>query len=369
MPASHAHAAPGAPYTPTAHPSAAGPADALPDAWPPFPTYWPHKRPWHPRQRRLCNALRSRLALLYAVPPTDARQRRTAALLLAAKRALDDGQVEAGWAILHETDVLDLRDADAATLRRTASRLRAECAAKLRSWRRVRALAECDAALAIVAPADGGRVADEALPDAREAVAHAMRLRDEHFANVYGGVGTAHNKVVFLSLVVLAVLGGLLTLAYRRPDAVTWLQDSKLRGAAPYAAFHAMLQAMALGVLGAVFSAALERTRAAGRPLPEQLGDWSTIFVRPLLGATAAVIVLAVAAADTVGVKVDSAGALVVLCFAAGFSERFVVRFVRPDADAAPPTRRRAAPPDDDGARDDARHDAGDGAHRAGGRR
>lgn len=322
---------------------------------------FPHEK------RRLRSAIQS-MATDLSIPPSGEREElgvlrgELQQILRDAQRALDEYEVDTGWSLVHQVARRELRFADRHELRDATERVHSEVRQKLRGWRRQCAERACREALTLLR---SDSVSEEQLAAARMRLVSAMRIRDEHFANMYAGMRLARYKALSLMFAVAGLLVLMLVVAATLPEQLAWLAVEPPRRDVRLAAhpFSHLGQAMLFGMIGALFSASTTRAPADARPLPQQMDDWTLLLARPVLGAVGALVVVTVVQAGSLGLRVENAAGLALLCFASGFSERFAVRFL----DRAPDGGRRNddRPPPDERSEPRARTQADDGADRS----
>lgn len=345
--------------------------------------------PWHlrfvERRRRLVasiQALRGEFGLDLQGPSGEklaaqghAGWRVRAALLLdQAEHASRYGSLEEGWRSATAAARCQIEGLSAPELVARARALRAEAASKLGSWRRTAAVGVLDAALGRGASpsafagslaevrralADPEALAEEpraargralgalaaieqsAAGEARDpevlraAVWLATLLRDEHSSNEYAKLGYLQKQLIGL-FVLLAL--EVAWIAWQAEPA--WFRGPKDAALEVSLAF---LQAVALfGALGGTFSAILSLARQPrGQRIPEHLNGLIVTCGRPLLGAAAALVLYAFTRSEFLVFGLPSPALYLVVSFAAGFSEKLIVKSVEKLAgtvDQAPPS-------------------------------
>lgn len=154
------------------------------------------------------------------------------------------------------------------------------------------------------------------LPVTSDALRRAMKLRDEHFQNVYYKMGNLRHQLSFLSSSMVLILGLLVILAYK----------GGLTGPADW---QHLVVIMLIGALGASVSAMMSLSgKSTGKRIPEQLSTAAITLTRPVLGAAAAVAAYSFLQAGIISVKPAGGFEYLVVAFAAGFSERLILRAV-----------------------------------------
>jgi hypothetical protein len=239
---------------------------------------------------------------------TDALQ-----LLQAAGEAARERNPERGWRLFHATQRLELYGlrAHPEAFRVRANSIRAEALQKLRSWRR----AQVEALRPPANPA--AEVSDAEFAATRE----AALLLHEHFANeaVKARVEGIHIRVLIVTALVAAVLWWWTCAA-----AVLAAGDDL-----PLDNPCFLGSALLFGVMGAVFSALTSFfTRVASQTIPEQAFSNRVTLARLAVGALSALVVYVALASGLISVgKLNmTPPLLLVVAFAAGFSERLVIR-------------------------------------------
>jgi 8-oxo-dGTP diphosphatase len=229
--------------------------------------------------------------------------------LNSARTALELGDIDRGWKCFHTAQQLEMLYLDTQQLNAAAMAIRAE-ADKLYGWRKQ----AVDKLLTI----------KEGENHEPERVLQAALIRDEHYDNeAYKDDLRRNNNLRFavvLFLVVAALLG------------LSWLGylPSPTQSTEP-----AMLLSVAIfGLLGSTISA----TTATSKPsnpsrIPEMVSSIQVTALRLLLGPASAILLYFVAQTSLYNqlFKFGSTGdhyAILAIAFAAGFSERLVLRVV-----------------------------------------
>jgi putative (di)nucleoside polyphosphate hydrolase len=240
---------------------------------------------------------------------------RSMALVSAAESALQRHHMDAAWAL-----VLDARRAlipllTAEERRALATSLRFETR-KYQGWRQ----------MAVERLLDGSDPPDAATLS--EAVFHI----DTGHANRFRELRSRRNELLTLMVVLILALGATLGVLLIGDDFQTndvSLGNEKLVALAPL-----------LGALGACISTIQRTSRRQSMRVPDQRAAALVSIIRPMTGAGAAFIVLAGAQAGLVG---DNTSTLLLAAFAAGFSERYILRFVEDAEPSEPETPRPPA--------------------------
>lgn len=231
------------------------------------------------------------------------------ALLGEARSCLQQGRREAAWQALLAAQRLSIFGMTAGERQTHATALAAEAGRKLSgSWR--------------------GAAIEEALGDPASApdaasLWYATMVRDEAGQNEYRKVAALGDQMTSMGLLVGFLLVVLLLLAAREPLPL----DPILAGS-----FEQLVYVVVFGMLGGAVSVMIPRGQEwQDSRIPEQLAQAVFGQLRPLLGAASAVVVFLAFRANLLpeAITGDDAGALILLlAFAAGFSERLVVRAV-----------------------------------------
>jgi hypothetical protein len=250
------------------------------------------------------------------VPPLSWKDA-AVSLLTDARRALTRGDIDQGWRLLHAARRMEIFGLQTSELSAFAAMLRAECD-KLSSWRQ-------QAVRTIVGTIEAPRAASPA------DLAQAALIRDEHYNNQGYKDRLVRSQILLLAALLAAVMAGILGLAFR--GQLPTAPDTPPSG-------FLMLAAVTLfGALGGTVSAMIRASGSmtSGARIPEITSANRVTFMRILMGAASALIVqLALQSQMTWIFDAELAGRLAslnpqtayVVAFAAGFSERLVLRAV-----------------------------------------
>lgn len=252
-------------------------------------------------------------------------------LLVSARAALARGDAEEGWQCLSAARRLTLFGLQDKDLRAEADALRQEAQKIGPSWRAtaITQLLELGAA---PQPRSSRGVQNGNPSPSSYAVHKAMEIRDENFNNQYFKLDLLASQLKLLSLILwLAFAAFMLVLIAPAFEPLRQLPLlGSTHGSAPDA--RTALLISLFGIVGASFSALLSTARIdpKGR-IPERLSQHALTISRAVMGAPAAL--LAVLFLQTGLLKVDGLDAanvflILLVAFAAGFSERLVVRAV-----------------------------------------
>jgi hypothetical protein len=279
-----------------------------------------------------------RRELDFLIHSTNATQHRWAvdakALLEDAEHAVSDRNADRAWRSFHAVQRLELYgllELGPEAFRARAASLRAECAQKLRSWRKSHA-----EDLFRAARDHDGKVTDAEFAAARE----ASLLLDVHFGNEALKQRASRSQAIVLEALMLLAIAAWMVLAFQRPldpEALARFNDRPL-----------MLSVLAFGLLGAGFSALISLgTQSAAQTIPEQAFTYRITLARQVVGVVSALAtaLLLTSGFITIGKFEPTVALVLVGAFAAGFSERLVLRALErfagpvdsrktPDADA-----------------------------------
>lgn len=276
------------------------------------------------RRRRL----QSELAVLRIRLEERARVDQHAPWLLAAascvtqiERAIEDRDLDRGWASLlaaerHEVDALS---ADELSARVEA--VRREALSKLSDWRRdsvVAILAQCQqAAVKNNGARKKGPADEERAKSVRLKVKEALRVRDEHFFNVYRKTEIRRNLLLVTALILAAALFLTYAIAVDAPSGFLGSPDT-------------LLIVMVFGMLGGLLSTAvsLADDKSSGRRMPEHIASTYVTLARPIFGAGFAVAVYIAIKSGAMNVFEGRSGGIALASFLAGFSERWFLGIV-----------------------------------------
>ena len=242
-----------------------------------------------------------------------------------ARAAVEDGRIEDGWKCLltaHRLEILSLGQAE---LNAMAAALRNE-ADKLNGWRKA-------AVIAALATKDG-----EA-PDPR-CVFRAAAIRDEHYHNEAYKDGLRRVGALRLALILIAVFLALFWLGYSGCLAdVASLSFGSAKSSTEH--WGTILATVGIfGLLGAIVSAITDAPKAGGPArIPELASSFRVVILRLFIGPASAIVLYFVIRSGLSHsiIHLDSFDgyAILVISFAAGFSERLVMRVVEQIAGGA----------------------------------
>jgi 8-oxo-dGTP pyrophosphatase MutT (NUDIX family) len=233
--------------------------------------------------------------------------------------ALDRGDVDGGWRAVHEAERLVVFGLTDGELVARAVSLRAETHTTLRGWRRHAAESLWGSLKLIEWQKAGTELKGEERAQLEQAVVESLSVLNEHSDNLYHRmflVGKQLDYLVIVSIVLL-ILTGIGSRILAPPDSqYTWIRLGAIAVA---------------GAFGGVASAMYQLSRVGEAKIPEALLYGLVTLGRPLVGAISALFVYAVIQSGIISLIKPSDvlfGAGLVLGFAAGFSEQFVLSTV-----------------------------------------
>jgi 8-oxo-dGTP pyrophosphatase MutT (NUDIX family) len=230
--------------------------------------------------------------------------RRARVLLRAAQDFLRRGMIDEGWQALQTARRLEISVMNDDERAAHATGLRAEADAKLVEWRR--------------------KTVNEDLKQtvpSYAALRHAQHIVDEHAQNGYRRLTIAADH-----LSSMAVIIGLLLVSLLYLSAVVAIPIAN----AEVDSFELTVYVLIFGMLGGAVSAMLPRDRGGARTrIPEQLSAATFSKLRPVIGGASAVVlyVFVNSGLFVSGIELTQ-GMVLLFAFAAGFSERLIVRAI-----------------------------------------
>lgn len=233
---------------------------------------------------------------------------RATALVNAAQTALQHHRMDAAWALLLDARRTLVPALTAEEQRALATSLRVE-AGKYRGWRQK----------AVEQLLEGNDSPGAA------ALMEALFHIDSGHANQFRELRSRRNELLVLMVVLILSLAtalGVLLVGDDIQAGTVSLGNEKLIALAPL-----------LGILGACVSTIQRSTKRPSMKVPDQRAAALASIIRPMTGAGAGFVVLAGAQAGLVG---DNVSTVLLAAFAAGFSERYILRFV-PDVEPSEP--------------------------------
>ncbi|HKW49584.1 MAG TPA: hypothetical protein VJN70_19160 [Gemmatimonadaceae bacterium] len=231
----------------------------------------------------------------------DAVGRNVRGFLMDAHSAWKADQLDKGWALLHNaqrTAISSYIDEDVSAL---VPALRGECDEKLRGWRRSSA---------------SELLGKPGTQPSRQNVQQAMKLLHEDSDNTYHKLELVREQLrllVPILVVALLVFAAAVTFGQYR---IGELQATD------------MLLIMLLGALGGALSAVRSTAGSRDRKIPERLFASPITFLRPLIGAVAAIGVALLLQGGVGKLGDGSKIALLSAAFVAGFTERWFLSLI-----------------------------------------
>jgi hypothetical protein len=263
------------------------------------------------RIQRLRAAIETRGVTLVPpqVAPEDVEAQRIEKHLELARAAAREGRISEGWGHLHLAEEIRVGLVDADELAAIAVDLRREAtdSDKFSKWRGRAILDHL------------GR--DDAHPVKVCDVQHALRIRLEHFDNLYNKIDETANLIAWANVALVVLLALLLGL--------TWYGVLPLEPASVAFIGTAML----MGALGGALSTGLSLVRPDSETsIPGLQRQGAVTFFRPALGAAMAAVTYVFIKAgllDFLGSEISGhAWLMAAFGFVAGFSERWFMGIV-----------------------------------------
>lgn len=285
-------------------------APETPHVTPPPSPHWPSRPRWFSSNRVRLERLRGTIIemteslearSMFAAPDRRPALAAASMLLERASVAVEQGDLDTGWRLALEADVVSVAGDSADVLQARTEGLRSEMQEKMTGWRQSTAAGVL------------GKTGDAVPP---EAVQHVMRLRNENSNNQYFKVKLVTSQLSLLGLLLASAIAAILVASYA--------------GVAPLDAYTSRLAwAALLGAAGGMLSATRALTAGVRRKIPEQIADWPVTLTRPLIGATAGIGAWLFVQTGIVSVSATNADlAPLVTAFLAGFSERYFLSLV-----------------------------------------
>jgi hypothetical protein len=150
----------------------------------------------------------------------------------------------------------------------------------------------------------------------RVALERATLVRDEHSQNDYRKLGELQRQLTILGLLVACLVTGIVVFSVFHELPIE-------RGGG----WRDLIYVIAFGALGGTVSSFTPIRDARGR-FPEQLALSRVMVVRPLLGAASGLAAYLFLAGGVIDVGRPSEAVLLAVAFAAGFSEKVILRAV-----------------------------------------
>jgi hypothetical protein len=178
------------------------------------------------------------------------------------------------------------------------------------------------------------------ISDHRARIIQAAALRDDYFDTQYYRIELRRRHLMNLFILLLVALTALLTFSYFNMIEL-FAASSVSSSGKTFNGFSRLLTVLLLGTLGASLSVAqtIVTTDINTKITVQRVGAFM-VWMRPIIGATAAVIAYALLSANTdlkiffEGKYADNLAVVAVIAIVAGFSERFIVGALNTIADS-----------------------------------
>jgi Flp pilus assembly pilin Flp len=321
-----------------------------------------------PRPQFLVNVLQHECAQLRARRPAPGQTWwvDAAGCLRDAHDAVARGDIEGGWAFLHQAHRLQVHTYSVSEIQAEVSYIRREASCgKFRPAQRELICEQLDRVVAVLAEwadddrahgaaraggvrprwrrhspqpvgrgaRDGGSVEPARIGTARAALIGALLVRDRCYANAYYELALVRRYQVILLVVALCIVGAALVgSVFANPNFEAGVQQR-------WTAVGAALG----GALGGITSALQRTTRRQRECLPEKVGSLVAPLSRPVIGAIAGMSVFLAVRAGITQPSDQQVAYLLLVAFGAGFAERLVVR--DPREESAEMMRAASVPP------------------------
>lgn len=227
-----------------------------------------------------------------------------------------EGRHDAAWSALKVVDRESVDGLDAASLAFERSRVLKEAQDKLSGWR----LATIEECLAQRGCDEEGGDPESVATDVKA----ARRIVDDHLDNVHlrERLLKGHLQRAGLVLMIVLVLLGIVLGVLSRTQ---WAVD----GLDPFTDMGDFFLIAALGAFGAAVSGVVRFVaRDVSLGIPRLKAERTLIWLRPFVGAAAAIVVVAVLLSGLVGLEVTNDASILVYALVSGFSEALVSRTV-----------------------------------------
>lgn len=261
-------------------------------------------------------------------------------LLARAYLAADGGEHDTAWKCFLAATRMEIYGLSGCEHAARLDALRREAEDKLKGWRREAILSTIIQEKCLGAHGSADRLY------------YATQLRDENFTNQYFRMAYLRNQFLFLLVILLATLFVVWNVStpawfdFRAPSKTTPVTESHGQNKQTVAAGkpsggekktsglpkndHFLLGVILFGILGGTFSAIMSLSHTSSQKrIPEQIVNSYVTLLRVALGAVGALVVYIFLAMGILNAEIISAPYVLGFAFAAGFSERLVVRAVR----------------------------------------
>ena len=306
-----------------------------------FSRFWYGLRPRRNRLASSLEAFRLELERCKDLPGVDEEHSDwkdlAQSLLARAYTALDRKQLDTGWKCLLAAARMEIYGISEEERKARAVAICKEAEDKLKGWRKKATLSSLDCRT------DQGPTCSGA-----ERLYYATSLRDEHFTNEYFRMAHLRNQLVILLLVLVSALTAIFTIStpewfkFSSPplvsneensgqDTAVITEESSVEDPVIMPKDKMFVMGVILfGVMGGAFSAIMSLSNTSTRKrIPEQIVDSYVTLLRPALGAAGALVVYVFISIELFKIPISSNPAFLAIAFAAGFSERLVVRGVK----------------------------------------
>lgn len=227
-----------------------------------------------------------------------------------------EGRHDAAWSALKAVDRELVDRLDAPSLAFERSRVLKEAQDKLGGWR----LATIEECLKEDLGCDEGGTPESLASNVKA----ARRVLDGHLDNVHLRERLLKGHVQGAGVVLLLVLLGLVVVL----GVLAWTEWA-VDGLDPFSNLADFCLVAALGAFGAAVSGVVRFVaRDVSLGIPRLKAERTLIWLRPLVGAAAAVVVVAVLLSGLAGLEVTNDASLLVYALVSGFSEALVSRTV-----------------------------------------
>ena len=232
--------------------------------------------------------------------------------LCKAESELNENNIDKGWKLFHAAQRMEIYGLEKDELKARAEAIRLESSKKLKEWRK-----DTVDKLLDIKIIDQLTKADD-IDTVKYRIYQAALIRDESYNNVYHRIMLKQDQIKFLFFILFITLGLIFTMA--------WFQFLPLDEEQLNYDWKTILSVMLFGLLGGCVSALLSlASMPTGKRIPEQIANFLITLIRTFIGAAAALIAFIFMKAGILNF-ITPGVPILVICFAAGFSERFLKR-------------------------------------------
>lgn len=236
-------------------------------------------------------------------------------LLLDAERAMYTYDLDEAWKCFHAASRMEIFGYDESELAAISIILKQE-AEKLNPWRKGSVL-DLLKKISDRHSEDNNSFKPHKLHNCHQILYHAVKLRDEHYANQAYKISIRRRNMLILFFILAAI-----NLILPVLSAFGYLPF-------PLDQWNILLSIELFGFLGASLSVALTITRRSiDAKVPEQVIGAFVTWMRPAIGAAAAIatyVFLRAGLLDLFSVDLSSTSAVLAIAFISGFSERLII--------------------------------------------